>query len=74
MQSGVIDGVAFPREGALSFGLNELAKNLTELAGLYIIAFLVTMNKDVYISLPADLKKIIDSNSGKSCRTHNSCC
>ncbi|MCP5367741.1 MAG: TRAP transporter substrate-binding protein [Hyphomicrobiales bacterium] len=64
MQRGVIDGVALPWEGALVFRLNELAKHHTEVGGLYTLSFIVTMNKDVYAGLPADLKKVIDDNSG----------
>jgi len=65
MQRGVIDGVALPWEGALSFRLNELSKTHTELGGLYTLTFIVTMNKDLYDGLPDDLKKVIDTNSGK---------
>ena len=64
MQRGVIDGVALPWEGALAFRLNELAVNHTEV-GLYTLSFIVTMNKQVYNSLPDDLKKVIDNNSGQ---------
>ena len=32
--------------------------------GLYANFFIFAMNKDVYNSLPADLKKVIDNNSG----------
>jgi TRAP-type C4-dicarboxylate transport system substrate-binding protein len=64
MSRGVIDGVAFPWEGALSFRLNELAESHTEVGGLYTIAFLVTMNKDIYEGLSTDQKTIIDNNSG----------
>lgn len=63
MQRGVIDGVALPWEGALSFRLNELSKQHTEI-GLYTLSFIVTMNNSVYDGLPADLKKVIDKNSG----------
>lgn len=63
MQRGVIDGVALPWEGALAFRLNELAKHHTEV-GLYTLSFIVTMNKDIYNGLPADLKAVIDKNSG----------
>ncbi len=63
MQRGVIDGVALPWEGALSFRLNELAKQHTEI-GLYSLSFIVTMNKSVYDGLTAAQKKVIDKNSG----------
>jgi TRAP-type C4-dicarboxylate transport system substrate-binding protein len=66
MQRGVIDGVSLPWEGALAFRLNELASNHTDVGGLYTLAFVVTMNKGVYDSLPADLKKVIDKNSGEA--------
>lgn len=64
MQRGVIDGVSLPWEGQLAFRLNELTKQHTEVGGLYTLSFVVTMNKDVYDGLPADLKKVIDDNSG----------
>jgi len=63
MQRGVIDGVALPWEGVYSFRINELANHHTEI-GLYSLSFVVTMNKQVYDSLPADLQQVIDDNSG----------
>ncbi|MGB0696523.1 MAG: TRAP transporter substrate-binding protein [Rhodospirillaceae bacterium] len=66
MQRGVIDGVALPWEGALVFRLNELANYHTEVGGLYTLAFIVTMNKDVYDAMPDDLKAIIDEASGQA--------
>ncbi|NVK18878.1 MAG: TRAP transporter substrate-binding protein [Methylocystaceae bacterium] len=64
MQRGVIDGVALPYEGMVAFRLNELAKKHTEVGGLYTLSFVVTMNSKVYDSMPAELKKVIDDNSG----------
>lgn len=64
MQRGVIDGVAFPWEAMASFRLNELANTHTEVGGLYTISFIVTMNKNTYNNLPADLQAVIDKNSG----------
>lgn len=63
MQRGVIDGVALPWEGMKSFRLNELATKHTEI-GLYSLSFVVTMNNRTYDSMPDDLKKVIDDNSG----------
>lgn len=63
-QRGVIDGVALPWEGQYTFRLNELTKYHTEVGGLYTLAFVMTMNKSFYNRLPADLKKVIDDNSG----------
>lgn len=64
MQRGVIDGVALPWEGALSFRLNELADTHTEIGGLYTLSFVVTMNKDLYESMSAENQAVIDSVSG----------
>ncbi|GGX69086.1 TRAP transporter substrate-binding protein [Saccharospirillum salsuginis] len=64
MQRGVIDGVALPWEGALSFRLNELADSHTEIGGLYTLSFVVTMNDSVYNSLSDENKAVIDANTG----------
>ena len=64
MQRGVIDGVAFPWEGALAFRLNELADSHTDMDGLYTLTFILTMNKSVYDGLSADDRKVINDNSG----------
>jgi TRAP-type transport system periplasmic protein len=63
-QRGVIDGVTLPWEGELVFRLNELTPYHTEVGGLYTLAFVMTMNKDVYNSMPKDLQQVIDKNSG----------
>jgi len=63
MQRGVIDGVALPWEGVFSFRINELANHHTEI-GLYSLSFVVTMNKQIYNSMPKDLQQVIDNNSG----------
>ncbi|WP_286237859.1 TRAP transporter substrate-binding protein [Neptuniibacter halophilus] len=64
VQRGVIDGVSLPWEGQLVFRINDLTSHHTEVGGLYALSFVVTMNKDVYNSMPADLQKVIDDNSG----------
>lgn len=64
VKRGVIDGVSLPWEAQLVFRLNELTPKHTEVGGLYTLAFVVTMNKDVYNSMPADLQRVIDNNSG----------
>ncbi|WP_417222662.1 TRAP transporter substrate-binding protein [Amphritea sp.] len=64
VQRGVIDGVALPWEGQLVFRINELTPKHTEVGGLYSTAFVMTMNKSVYNSMPADLQKVLDNNSG----------
>ncbi|GEO82647.1 TRAP transporter substrate-binding protein [Pararhodospirillum oryzae] len=64
MERGVIDGAALPWEAMESFRLNELTRFHAEVGGLYTLAFVVTMNKDVYNGLPDDLKAVIDAQSG----------
>ncbi len=63
VQKGVIDGVTLPWEGQLVFRLNDVTNYHTEI-GIYQAAFIMTMNSKVYNKLPADLKKVIDDNSG----------
>lgn len=65
LQRGVIDGASMPWEGSLVFRLHEQAHFHTEL-NLYTLAFVATMNAQVYAGLPADLKKVIDDNSGQA--------
>lgn len=64
LQRGVIDGVATTWDATKIFRLDELTNYHTEVGGLYSATFVVAMNKNVYKKLPADLKKIIDDNSG----------
>ncbi len=63
LQRGVIDGMSFPWSPTGSFKLTEIVNTHTTMP-FYSSALLVTMNKDKYESLPADLKKVIDDNSG----------
>src|SRR3546814_11442091 len=64
---GVIDGAALPYEVALPLKIHELTTSHTEIGGqhgLYTAVFLFTMNKARYEALPADLRAVIDANSG----------
>lgn len=63
MQRGVIDGTAFPWEGAMVFRLLELSNNHVEVP-LYSTVFVTAMNNRSYERLPDDLKKVIDDHSG----------
>lgn len=63
MQRGVIDGYMFPWETIQSFRTGEVTDYHLEF-GFYSLAFVTTMNKDTYDSLPEDLKQVIDDNSG----------
>ncbi|MGF1628656.1 MAG: TRAP transporter substrate-binding protein [Kiloniellaceae bacterium] len=64
---GVIDGAALPYEVTLPLKVHELTTSHTEIGGergLYTAVFLFAMNKARYESLPADLREVIDANSG----------
>lgn len=63
MQRGTIDGYMLPWEAVKGFRLDEVSDQHTEF-GFYSLAFVQTMNKAKYESLPADLKQVIDDNSG----------
>ncbi len=68
MSKGVIDGASVPWEGVPSIKLQEIARHALDTApGMPRMAntiFAFTMNQAKYDSLPADLKKVIDDNSG----------
>jgi TRAP-type transport system periplasmic protein len=67
LTKGVIDGTTIPWEVTPSVKIAELVKNHTTFAGkegLYTQTFGFVMNKAAYDNLPADLKKVIDNNSG----------
>ena len=68
MSKGVIDGAVIPYQVAPSIKVHELAKFAAETdpkyPALYTTFFVIAMNKAKYDSLPADLKKVIDNNSG----------
>ncbi|MHA6262914.1 TRAP transporter substrate-binding protein [Arenibacterium sp. CAU 1754] len=66
LSKGVIDGTTIPWEVTAALKVPELVKNHTEFTGnaLYVLTFVLAMNKDKYESLPDDLKKVIDDNSG----------
>lgn len=64
LQRGVIDGLSMPWSPTGDFKLTEITSAHTNIP-FYSTGILVTMNKDKYEGLPADLKKVIDDNSGK---------
>jgi len=68
LSKGTINGAVIPWEVVPAVKVNELTKFHAEFdpAGgcLYTTTFVMAMNKAKYNSLPADLKKIIDNNSG----------
>lgn len=68
LSKGVVDGAAVPWEGSPAIRLADMAKyHLDVPNGVPRISntiFLLGMNEQKYNSLPADLKKVIDNNSG----------
>ena len=66
LSKGVIDGTTIPWEVTAALKVPELVENHTEFTGkaLYTLTFVLAMNKEKYDSLPADLQKVIDDNSG----------
>ena len=68
LSKGTIDACVLPWEVVPSIKVQELAKNHSEFPAdkpaLYTTTFVMAMNKAKYDGLPADLKKVIDANSG----------
>ena len=67
LSKGVISATTIPWEVVPALKVQQIVKNHTGFAGekgLYTQTFAVAMNKASYDKLPADLKKVIDANSG----------
>ena len=67
LSKGVIDATTIPWEVVPSVKVQQIVKNHTGFSGdkgLYTQTFAVVMNQASYNKLPADLKKVIDANSG----------
>lgn len=67
LSKGVIDGTVIPWEVTPALKIAELVDTHTEFSGdhaLYTAAFVLAMNQAKYDSLPDDLKKVIDDNTG----------
>lgn len=68
LSKGTIAGCVIPWEVVPAVKVNELTKYHAEFdpagGAFYTTTFVMTMNKAKYESLPPDLKKIIDANSG----------
>lgn len=67
LSKGVIQATTIPWEVTAALKVPELVKNHTEFGdkALYTVTFVLAMNKAKYDSLPDDLKKAIDENSGE---------
>ena len=68
LSKGVIDGAVIPWEVVPAVKVQELTRHHTETdpkySALYTSIFLFAMNAAKYRSLPEDLRKVIDANSG----------
>lgn len=68
LTKGVIDGTLLPYEVMPAFKVDELTRYHSEPGPdqpkIYTSVFVLAMNKARYDSLPADLRQIIDANSG----------
>lgn len=68
LSKGTIEGCVLPWEVVPSIKVQELTRFHSEFApelgALYTAAFVLAMNRKRYDSLPPDLKKVIDNNSG----------
>ena len=65
----VIDGAVVPWEVVPAIKVHELVKFHTEIKGnptLYAASFFLAMNKAKYDALPAELKAVMDKNSGQA--------
>lgn len=66
---GVIDGTVIPWEVTPAIRLSELVTYHTEFSGdeaLYTATIVTVMNRDVYDSLPEDLRAALDAASGEA--------
>ena len=69
LSKGAVDGALIPFEVLPPYKIQELTKYSISLENdvrLGSTVFVFAMNKKRYNSLPADLKKVIDNNSGKN--------
>jgi TRAP-type C4-dicarboxylate transport system substrate-binding protein len=70
LSQGVIDGAVVPWEILPSIRLQEMVRFHTEIPGsptLYIANFILAMNQAKYAALPAELRAVLDANSGLPC-------
>lgn len=67
LSRNVIDGTVIPWEVTQAFRVAELTGTHTEFVGdrgLYTTFFLFAMSPEAYAEMPADLRAVIDANSG----------
>jgi len=64
LERGVVGGTVLPYEAIWVFKMADLVKYATEKTDFYSMTMTVVMNKNRWESLPKDIQKIIDENSG----------
>lgn len=67
LAQGTIDGAVVPWEVVPAIRLHETLRHHTEIAGsptFYIATFVLAMNKARYDGMPAELRAVLDANSG----------
>ena len=67
LSKGVVEGAVLPYEVAIPIKVHELVTYHSEMKGrngFICAAFVFAMNLKTYNSLPADLKQVVDRNSG----------
>lgn len=72
LAQGVIDGAVVPWEVVPAIRLHETLRNHTQFAGsptFYTASFVLAMNRAKYDALPADLRAVVDANSGQAAAT-----
>ena len=67
ISKGVISGALLPWEIVPALRLQEMVHYHTELGprALYTATFILAMNRDAYDAMPADLRAILDAETGK---------
>jgi TRAP-type C4-dicarboxylate transport system substrate-binding protein len=65
MDKNVIDGCIWEYHGLSAFKVSEVANYYTEIP-IFVGPFLIIMNNDSFNSLPDDLKKIIEDETGRA--------
>jgi TRAP-type C4-dicarboxylate transport system substrate-binding protein len=63
VQSGMADGAVIPFSAIVDFKLSDIIKHHT-IGNLYVMSMSLVMNQKTWDSLPPDIQKIMEENSG----------
>jgi TRAP-type transport system periplasmic protein len=67
LDQGNLDGTLFPYEVIPTFGLQDRIHHISEFAGargLFTSVFILAMSRSAYMSMPPELRQVIDENTG----------